>query len=590
MAFSDLLNDYINTIDCSSKELSEKSMLSNSTISRYRSGERVPFPSDKRSAIVSALSSALVSIANEKGIEVPQESVIFDTLIASLEEKDFSVSANKFNLLIDTLKINASELANALNYDPSYISRVRANKRQPYDIPSFFHKVSQFIVEHYKSDSDKETVASIIGIPAGSLKDDTSYYNILNDWLDSDNYGNVNVNPNIKPDPSSFLAKVDSFNLEDYIESIHFNDIKVPSLPFHISSNKSYIGIKAMQEGELDFFKATVLSKSMEDVTMCNDMPLEDMAKDSEYPKKWMFGLAVMLKKGLNINMVHNLNRPFNELMIGLEGWIPLYMTGQVNPYYIKEKTNSVYCHLHYTSGDASLTGECIESHHDRGRYYLSRKKDEVAYNKEYNRYLLEKALPLMKIYKEENMEEFAAFLPSTLNCPKGILHRYTSLPIYTLDADELLSILIKNDLGERETDYMLQYHRAIKDSYEKILKNHVVTDEIPYIDKENFEEKKPYLLLTETFCSKEIYYTWELYEKHLKKTEEYAAAHPNYTFIKTKDNPYKNIQITLVRGKWVLISKSNNPNIHFVIHHPILRDAIENMIVAHPEKNILDK
>ena len=180
MAFSDLLNDYINTIDCSSKELSEKSMLSNSTISRYRSGERVPFPSDKSSAIVSALSSALVSIANEKGIEVPQESVIFDTLIASLEEKDFSVSANKFNLLIDTLKINASELANALNYDPSYISRVRANKRQPYDIPSFFHKVSQFIVEHYKSDSDKETVASIIGIPAGSLKDDTSYYNILN--------------------------------------------------------------------------------------------------------------------------------------------------------------------------------------------------------------------------------------------------------------------------------------------------------------------------------------------------------------------------------------------------------------------------
>ena len=590
MAFSDLLNDYINTIDCSSKELSEKSMLSNSTISRYRSGERVPFPSDKSSAIVSALAQAIVSIANEKGIEVPQESVIFDNLIASLDEKDFSVSAGKFNLLIDTLKINASELSSALNYDPSYISRVRANKRQPYDIPAFFCKVSQYTVEHYKSDSDKEAVASIIGIPASSLKDNTSYYNVLNDWLGSDIYTGTPVNPNIKPDPSSFLTKVDEFNLEDYIESIRFNDIKVPSIPFYISSSKSYVGIKAMQEGELDFFKATILSKSMEDVTMCNDMPMEDMAKDSDYPKKWMFGLAVMLKKGLKINMVHNLNRPFNELMMGLEGWIPLYMTGQVNPYYIKEKTNNVYCHLHYTSGEASLVGECVESHHDRGRYFLSRKKDEVALNKEFNRYLLEKALPLMKIYKEENMEEFAAFLPSTLNCPKGILHRYTSLPIYTLDADELLSILIKNDLGERETDYMLQYHRAIKDSYEKILENHVVTDEIPYIDKENFEEKKPYLLLTETFCSKEISYSWELYEKHLKKTEEYAATHPNYTFIKTKDNPYKNIQITIVRGKWVLLSKSNNPNIHFVIHHPILRDAIENMIVAHPEKSSLDK
>ena len=202
-----------------------------------------------------------------------------------------------------------------------------------------------------------------------------------------------------------------------------------------------------------------------------------------------------------------------------------------------------------------------------------------MAIYREYDKYLLEEALPLMKIYRFENMEEFATFLTSTLNCPKGILHRYTSLPIFTLDADELLSILIKNDLGERETDFMLRYHRAIKDSFEKVLENHTITDEVVYIDEENFDEKKPYLLLTETFCSKQIYYTRELYEKHLKKTEEFAKEHPNYTFIRTKKNPYKNIQITVVRDKWALISKSNNPNIHFVIHHPILRDAIENMI-----------
>ena len=100
-------------------------------------------------------------------------------------------------------------------------------------------------------------------------------------------------------------------------------------------------------------------------------------------------------------------------------------------------------------------------------------------------------------------------------------------------------------------------------------------------VTKENFEEKKPYLLLTESFCSKQLYYTYEEYEYHLKRTEEFAKAHPNYTLIKSDANPFKNIQITIVRGKWALLSKSNHPNIHFVIKHPVLRDAIENMTVV---------
>ena len=64
--------------------------------------------------------------------------------------------------------------------------------------------------------------------------------------------------------------------------------------------------IQEMMEAELDFMKATVLSKSMEPVTMYSDMPLEEMAKDPEFPKKWMFGLAMMLKKGLHLNTVHS--------------------------------------------------------------------------------------------------------------------------------------------------------------------------------------------------------------------------------------------------------------------------------------------
>ena len=58
-------------------------------------------------------------------------------------------------------------------------------------------------------------------------------------------------------------------------------------------------------------------------------------------------------------------------MMLGLESWIPIYMTGQISPYYLKEVKNSVYNHLNYVSGGAALTGECIKGAMIREKIYI---------------------------------------------------------------------------------------------------------------------------------------------------------------------------------------------------------------------------
>jgi hypothetical protein len=40
----------------------------------------------------------------------------------------------------------------------------------------------------------------------------------------------------------------------------------------------------------------------------------------------------MLMKKGIRLEVIHDLDRPFEEMMYGLESWIPLYMTGQVSP------------------------------------------------------------------------------------------------------------------------------------------------------------------------------------------------------------------------------------------------------------------
>ena len=61
-------------------------------------------------------------------------------------------------------------------------------------------------------------------------------------------------------------------------------------------------------------------------------------------------------------------------------------------------------------------------------------------------------------------------------------------------------------------------------------------------------------------------------FELDLKKVENYKL-NTNY------NHTFKNIQVLICEKNWVMISKDTSPSIHFVIHHPKLRDAIENFI-----------
>ena len=194
---------------------------------------------------------------------------------------------------------------------------------------------------------------------------------------------------------------MDEFNLDDYIRAIHFDSFKIPKVPFQLPVSKHYYRLEEMREGELDFLKHTVLSRSMEPLHLCSDMPVEDMAEDVVFAKKYMLGLALVLKKGLDIHIIHDVERPMKDMMLGLENWIPLYMTGQIFPYYLKGVQNKVYSHLHYSSGQAAMTGDCISGHHENGHYYLTSHREEVEICRKNTEYLLKKASPLMEIYRE---------------------------------------------------------------------------------------------------------------------------------------------------------------------------------------------
>lgn len=326
MNFKEILNEYLKELNCSSKKLSNESGLSESVISRYRSGERTPV---KNSEQLNKLTKALFNIAKDSGKnKYTLDKIVSDFNIAlPSDDFDYTTFSNNLNTLITSLNINTHEMSKYIVFDASHISRIRYGKAKPSNPVEFSNKICSYILNRYKNPDDINNLMMIIGCKKSDLSNEKIYSTLFN-WLTSE------IVP-VKNQISDFLHNLDSFNLDDYIKVIKFDELKVPSIPFYKAKTKHYYGIEEMKQGELNFFKGTVLSKSKEDIFMCSDMPMEDMAKDIDFGKKWMFAIAMCLKKGHHLNIIHNLDRPFNEMMLGLESWIPIYMTGQISPYYL---------------------------------------------------------------------------------------------------------------------------------------------------------------------------------------------------------------------------------------------------------------
>lgn len=577
MDFKDKLAEYIELLDCSAKDLCKSSGLSAATISRYRSGERIP---EANTENLTNLIEGIVCIARNKKIaDVTVESVsaAFSPFIKS-SIVDMKQLQTNFNTLLTILSINVSELSRFLNYDSSYVSRIRNGLRQPANPEEFAWSIAGFIARRYQNDSEKESIADLIGCKADKLANSHTYQTLLAEWI-------MNGTGVPKNYLAGFLEKLDEFNLNEYIRAIHFDELKVPSVPFQLPTSKSYSGLKEMMESELSFLKATVLSKSMKPVIMYSDMPMGEMAKDEEFPKKWMFGMAMMLKKGLHLNQIHNIDRSFEDMMLGLESWIPMYMTGQISPYYLKNAQDNVFSHFLKVSGSVALTGEAICGYHSEGRYYLTKNKEEVAYYQKRAEHLLSKASPLMEIYRQDRKRDYNAFLQTDV---KTEGHRHfilSSLSLYTATDDLIDRILRNNKIPDTEQAEIRHYVAMQREIADKILQHSSITEEIPLLTEDEFKQYPIIMPLSGMFYEKDIFYSWDDYKEHLKQVEEYAKQHTNYMAVENHSPAFRNIQINIREGKWVIVSKNKTPAIHFLIRHPKMRNAFENMIVPVMEK-----
>ena len=190
-----------------------------------------------------------------------------------------------------------------------------------------------------------------------------------------------------------------------------------------------------------------------------------------------------------------------------------------------------------------------------------------------------------MEIYRQDSGQAYNAFLESDAKT-EGSRHTIlSSLPLHTASDDLIIRILSHNQVSDSEQLKIRQYIDMQRERAAEILSHDSITEEIPELTEDEFREFPMILPIAGMFYEKDIFYTWQEYQEHLQLVKDYARQHPDYHVKQNPVSASRNIQITIHEGKWVIVSKSKTPAIHFLIRHPKMRNAFENMVLP-----IIDK
>ena len=264
--------------------------------------------------------------------------------------------------------------------------------------------------------------------------------------------------------------------------------------------------------------------------------------------------------KGLHLDIIHNIDRPF-ESDARVRELDPHLHDGAGLAVLLKRRAEHRLLPLSLRLRAAILTGECISGFHEDSRYH-----SRITVKRCSSRHrttLLQKAQPLMEIYKAPQADLFRAFLKNdaaTVGARQNIL---SAPPLYTMPEDLLGRILKRSGMSAADAEGINATLKQQNGKYRQILTANTRHRRAPHVSEEAFRASPLTLSLSNAFIESTVTYTYEEYTAHLKATKMFAEQHPNYTVRFAEKPAFRNIKFKSTKTRVMLSSKARHPFRH---------------------------
>ena len=291
---------------------------------------------------------------------------------------------HKINSLLSVSGVSIPEVCATTGKDNTLLSAYCEGNKIPTRRSKYLIEICEGIYTHAKANNALEAVAELIGVPSSSLTDGSGGM-VIREWLlgrseNTDLKAAANLIKQITA-PAAPPKKLPEFSEVATDEILNENTML-------------YTGVSGLQRAVIRFLGNAAQHHGSE-LLLYSDQSMEWM--QARFTPKWQSLMVECLKNGVRMKIIHNIDRDPSEMLFALQNWLPLYMTGLIEPYYRTDISGSRFRHTVFISGNDCIDGFCTPgTERDCVYHYISDCEQVGNARRSYERLMFD-AKPLLR-------------------------------------------------------------------------------------------------------------------------------------------------------------------------------------------------
>lgn len=461
----------------------------------------------------------------------------------------------KLDLLMKITNTSNSILARKVSLDASFISRLRRGVRTPAKNENYLMVMAAYFARHCNADYQKAILSEELNV---SLKNISANLDEITEliykWFLSEK---TNETKTIK----SFVDNIAQFNFKKPPQISGVDALKINR---NITSDAQvFYGIDGKQNAVIAFCSLILKNKSPQTLFLYSDENMDWLTENPEFRAKWAALFFQVIMSGNKIKIIHSVTRSLEELLSAVREWLPIYMTGAIEPYYYPKMRDRVFKRtLFIAPNTVAITSNSIGDETRNAANFLFTDKDTIsALNQEFHDFL-SLCRPLMRIFTPENKEEFLPILEEFDNAETDSILKIDALSDITMPIDVAESIL--SNLESNNKDWVLAYQKVRIKKFEESLQKQKFTEIITLPDLEKIQSGQVMLHFADIFGDTALFLTPREFSRHLKNIIRLLKTFNNYN-VYFMNNPEKAVPMIYAKEDvGVIFGKTSSPSVIF--------------------------
>lgn len=446
---------------------------------------------------------------------------------------------------------SASALGKACALDSSHVSRLRRGSRPLPKKPSFLPAMSAYLARRIRADYQKKGLSELMELNAWP-EEEAQAAELIELWLRGEEKSS-----RVEPILQSFTRVPATPAKWTAVAPQPRSKAKVP--------HACYYGPEGKRTAVAQLFSLILQETEPQTVLLFSDEEMGWLYEDPNFAVFWARECVRILSAGNRVKIIHAIHRGIHEMLEGVAKWVPLYMTGQVEPYYYPRLRDGVFQRtLFIAPKTAAVTSGSI-SRKTAGMLHSFYDDPEAigALALEYEN-LLSLCRPLMRIFKGEQTAEFWDAYASFLRV-QGTMICLSGLPTLPTIPETVAASLQNRAPGSRILEMQKRLSGVLFEYMETGSYTELLADSpdgmnvpVPFAD----------LLGAPGLC-----YTHKEYQAHRAHLETLKKQHKNYQLHAVGNVP-DNLTLFGKDSRGILMCKNDTPGVVFGFDEPNLASA----------------